>query len=408
MSNSKHKAVFLDRDDTLIEDAGYISHPGQVKLLPGAAASLVQLRKMGFKAVVVSNQSGVARGIFTEETLAQIHHQLEKLLADEEAYLDAIYYCPYHPDGVIPKYRMESEMRKPAPGMLLKAAQELDIDMSRSWMIGDSYRDIEAGMRAGCKTVLINSPIKPVQKNPSDPQPDRQAVNIREAVNIIRMYELRQSMETTFEQRHDEPAQTEPPQAAAVSRPEDSPHVISEPVNTVAAPITEEPVEQKQIESPVAEPAKQSAKTDEQKPEVLAAKQKTEPVSSPREIPTEKPFEPEIRKPVEKTASAESARIPHPLAEQSEEPQMSLRTEKLLHELLSHLKSVHRAGQYEDFTISKVLAGVAQVLAVACLVVSLWFCIDSTRSSESVLIMLGYATVLQLMAIAFYMMRGRG
>lgn len=396
----------MDRDDTLIEDAGYISHPSQVKLLPGAAASLVQLRKMGFKMVVVSNQSGIARGILTEETLAQIHHQLEKLLADEGAYLDAIYYCPYHPDGVIPKYRIESEMRKPAPGMPLKAAQDLDIDLSRSWMIGDSYRDIEAGMRAGCKTVLINSPIKPVQKNPSDPQPDRQAVNIREAVNIIRMYELRQSMEATFEQRHDEPAQTEPPQAA--SRIEDSPQVISEPVNTVTAPAKEEPAEQKQIQSPVVEEVKQPAKIDEQKPEVLAAESKTEPVHSPREIPTEKTFEPEIRKPVEETAPAESAKIRHPLGTQSEESHMSSRTEKLLHELLRHLKSVHRAGQYEDFTISKVLAGAAQVLAVACLVVSLWFCIDSTRSSESVLIMLGYATVLQLMAIAFYIMRGRG
>jgi D,D-heptose 1,7-bisphosphate phosphatase len=376
MPNSKHKAVFMDRDNTLIEDPGYINHPSQVKLLPGTAASLVQLRKMGFLTVVVSNQSAVARGIVTEEILATIHHQLEKLLADEGAYLNAIYYCPYHPDGVIPKYRVESEMRKPAPGMLLKAAEDLNINLSCSWMIGDSYRDVDAGKRAGCKTILINSPAKPVQKNPSDPPADRQAVNIREAVNIIRMYELRQSMETTFEQRHDEPAMMEPPPAIAVSRLEDLPQVISKPVNTIIDNAAEEPIEQKQIESPVVEAA-------------------------------ERTFESETRKPVEETAPAESVRIQHSLDTQSEESPMPSRTEKLLHELLSHLKSVHRTGQYEDFAISKVLAGMAQVLAIACLVVSLWFSMDSTRGSDSVLIMLGYAAVLQLMVIAFYMMRNR-
>jgi D,D-heptose 1,7-bisphosphate phosphatase len=413
MSNTKQKAVFLDRDDTLIEDPGYINHPGQVKLLPGAAASLVQLRKMDFRVVVVSNQSGVARGIFTEEMLAQIHHQLEKLLADEGAYLDAIYYCPYHPDGVVEKYRIDSDMRKPAPGMLLKAAEDLNIDMSRSWMIGDSYRDIGAGKRAGCKTVLINNPGKPVQKNPSDPQADRQAVNIREAVNIIRMYELRQSIDTTLEQRQNEPEQAEPAQPAAALPVEVVPHVVSEPVNadktaTVITPAVEVPAQQKQIELPVVEEITQPAKTVRIEPEVPTMEHRAEPNYSPREMPVEKPLEPVIQKPVEKTAPTEPAGVRSPKVITPEEPQMSSRTEKLLHELISHLRSVHRVGQYENFTLSKVLAGVAQVLAAACLVVSLWFCIDSTRGGESILIMLGYAAVLQLMAIAFYIMRDRG
>ena len=188
-TTGRNKAIFLDRDDTLIEDPGYINHPGQVKLLPDSAASLVQLKKLGYLLVIVSNQSAVARGIVTEEVLEQIHHRLKKLLADDGAYIDAIYYCPCHPEGVIPRYRRESDLRKPSPGMLLKAADELNIDLSISWMVGDSYRDIAAGVRAGCKTILIDNPARPAMKKPTDPMPDRKAVNLREAANIIKMIE---------------------------------------------------------------------------------------------------------------------------------------------------------------------------------------------------------------------------
>jgi len=407
MSNAKHKAVFMDRDNTLIEDPGYINHPDQVKLLPGAAASLVQLRKMGFLVLVVTNQSGVARGILTEEMLAQIHHQLEKLLADEGAYLDAIYYCPYHPDGVIPKYRMESEMRKPAPGMLLKAAEDLNINLSGSWLIGDSYRDIEAGKRAGCKTVLINNPVKPVQKNPSDPPADRQAVNIREAVNIIRMYELRQSMETALEHKHHEPTEANPSQIT-------QPPPVSEDFGQCST-ITGQ--ETPNIEAPnVSEGIEDETKSSEQAlfsqfaeepADIVYIPLTEEPVSGQPDTSKES-LETKSSKPLEPKASPKPAKTQgSPAVLPDDEPHLSLRTEKLLQEVLSHLRSVHRIKQYEDFTISKVLAGMAQVLAVACLVVSLWFAMDSTRGRESVLIMLGYTAVLQLMAIAFYVMRER-
>ena len=163
-----HKAVFLDRDDTLISDPGYISDPAQVQLLPHVGHSLAMLKKMGYLLVVVTNQSGVARGIVTEQTLEQIHHHLKKLLADEGVYLDAIYYCPYHPEGTVAKYTRESDLRKPQPGMLLKAAEELDIDLSQSWMIGDSYQDIAAGSRAGCRTILLDTPGKPQVREPDE------------------------------------------------------------------------------------------------------------------------------------------------------------------------------------------------------------------------------------------------
>ena len=181
------KAIFLDRDNTIIEDPGYINDPSQVKLLPGAVSALTDMKKMGYKLVIVSNQSGVARGIVTEEKLSQIHHRLVELLRNQGVMIDGIYYCPFHPDGVIEKYRRESELRKPSPGMLMLAAEEMDIDLSYSWMIGDSYRDVEAGKLAGCRTILINSPSNPTVKDYSDPEADSIAVNIKEAANIIKM-----------------------------------------------------------------------------------------------------------------------------------------------------------------------------------------------------------------------------
>ncbi|MGA2092816.1 MAG: HAD-IIIA family hydrolase [Sedimentisphaerales bacterium] len=182
-----NKAIFFDRDDTLIEDPGYISNPDQVSLLENVPETLSILKGMGYKLVVVSNQSGVARGIFTEETLGRIHKRLEQLLTEKGASLDRIYYCPYHPEGVIPKYRRESEMRKPNPGMLLAAGKDLDIDLKESWMVGNGVRDIEAGARAGCKTILLDSRGHPQKIQPGERMPDYRAVNLKEVVNIIKM-----------------------------------------------------------------------------------------------------------------------------------------------------------------------------------------------------------------------------
>lgn len=182
------KAIFLDRDDTLIEDPGYINNPDQVKLLDGVPEALIEMKNMGYKLIIVSNQSGIARGILTEENLAEIHERLQNLLHEKGAFVDKIYYCPFHPDGVIPKYRRESNMRKPNPGMLLAAAEDFDIDLSKSWMLGNSDRDVEAGIRAGCKTILIDNPARttPIKINGSTS--DYRAINIKEAVNLIKMH----------------------------------------------------------------------------------------------------------------------------------------------------------------------------------------------------------------------------
>ena len=184
MSNT---AVFFDRDGTLIHDPGYLNDPDQVQVMDGVAEAVKEFQVLGYKTVVASNQSAVARGVVSVEMLERIHDRLRELLAAKGASLDAIYYCPYHPEGTVPEYRKDSDWRKPRPGMLLAAAQEMDIDLSRSWMIGDSDRDVQAGRSAGCKTILIGSTASE-SADPEKNRPDYVAVNMREAVNIVKRH----------------------------------------------------------------------------------------------------------------------------------------------------------------------------------------------------------------------------
>jgi D-glycero-D-manno-heptose 1,7-bisphosphate phosphatase len=151
------EAVFLDRDGTLIEEVNYLSAPEQVKLIPGAAEAVRRLNAAGVLVVVVTNQAGVARGIFPESRVGAVHAHLSALLAARGACLDAFYYCPHHPTAGTGAYRVACECRKPKPALLLTAARELDIDLARSWMIGDKLCDAEAGRAAGCRTILVRT-----------------------------------------------------------------------------------------------------------------------------------------------------------------------------------------------------------------------------------------------------------
>jgi len=154
---STNRAVFLDKDGTLIENVPYNVDPERVALLPGAAEALQTFHAAGYLLVVVSNQSGVARGRFDEQALRPVQRRLETLCADAAAPLSRFYYCPHHPDGRVPRYAIACDCRKPQPGLLLRAAEDHAIDLSHSWMIGDILDDIEAGRRAGCATILLNS-----------------------------------------------------------------------------------------------------------------------------------------------------------------------------------------------------------------------------------------------------------
>jgi D-glycero-D-manno-heptose 1,7-bisphosphate phosphatase len=151
------EAVFLDRDGTLIEEVNYLASPEQVRLLPGAAEAVRRLNDAGLLVVVVTNQAGVARGYFPEIRVAEVHEHLSRLLGEFGAKIDAYYHCPHHPSEGVGAYRVDCDCRKPKPGLLLTAARELDIALSRSWMIGDKLSDAEAGAAAGCCTLLVRT-----------------------------------------------------------------------------------------------------------------------------------------------------------------------------------------------------------------------------------------------------------
>lgn len=151
-----NKAVFWDKDGTLIPDIPYNVNPSRITLYPDAGESLSRLRNAGFKLIVVSNQAGIAQGLFSETALADVWHRLTELLSPFGAEPDAFYYCPHHPKGLVKGYARLCSCRKPEPGLLLQAAWEHQLDLKASWMVGDILNDVEAGNRAGCRTMFID------------------------------------------------------------------------------------------------------------------------------------------------------------------------------------------------------------------------------------------------------------
>lgn len=151
----KDKAVFLDRDGTIIEDMDFLSDPAGIRFIEGAVEALEGLERSGFRLVLISNQSGVARGFFTEETVAAIHGRMSEILGEHGVVFSAVYYCPHLPDAPVEKYRLNCDCRKPKTGMIRRAVEELGVDPTRSFFVGDKASDLQAGRTAGCRTVLV-------------------------------------------------------------------------------------------------------------------------------------------------------------------------------------------------------------------------------------------------------------
>jgi D-glycero-D-manno-heptose 1,7-bisphosphate phosphatase len=149
------RAIFLDRDGTICEEVGYVNHVDRFRLLEPGVEAVLRANRAGFQTVVVTNQAGVARGYFDEDLVHHVHERMRELLAERGARLDGIYYCPHHPEVGGDRYRRQCRCRKPAPGMLERARDEMGIDLASSYMIGDTGKDIEAGHRAGAVTVLV-------------------------------------------------------------------------------------------------------------------------------------------------------------------------------------------------------------------------------------------------------------
>lgn len=152
-----HKAVFLDKDGTLVEDIPYNVNPDRIRLTAGVLTALQQLQQAGYLLIVVTNQSGVARGFFSESALDAVWLKLQMLMAPVGVALTDFYYCPHHSEGIVQPYAIACHCRKPQPGLFLRAAQDHDIDLSQSWMVGDILHDVAAGRQAGCCTILLDN-----------------------------------------------------------------------------------------------------------------------------------------------------------------------------------------------------------------------------------------------------------
>jgi D-glycero-D-manno-heptose 1,7-bisphosphate phosphatase len=150
-------AIFLDRDGTLSEEVGYVNHVSRYRLFPWTVDAIRRINRSGWLAVVVTNQAGVARGYFPESVIGQVHDVLNGALAAGGAHLDGLYYCPHHPTVGEPPYRLNCECRKPQPGLLRRAERELDVDLARSWVVGDRHSDLELAWSVGARGAFVRS-----------------------------------------------------------------------------------------------------------------------------------------------------------------------------------------------------------------------------------------------------------
>lgn len=187
-----NKAVFLDRDGTVTEEVGYLSDLTMLRLLPGAGAAIKKLNQMGFKVILVTNQSGVARGLFPETLVQEAHVRLAQMLEQEGARLDGVYYCPHHPHAGTTHNTMVCDCRKPETGMIDRAVKELDIDVNQSVIVGDKWIDVELGQKAGISSVIVGTGFPPDDPGNIRPghvrDPDFTARDLAEVVEWILGY----------------------------------------------------------------------------------------------------------------------------------------------------------------------------------------------------------------------------
>ena len=322
----KRPAVFFDRDNTLIVSDGYLGDPTKVVLVDGAADAVAKARQYGFRVVTFSNQSGVARGLFDEDAVRAVDRRMDELLAtaNPAAKIEAHEFCPFHPEAKLDQYRQDSPLRKPKPGMLLEAAARLSLDLSRSWVVGDAPRDIEAGKAAGCHTVLFKDPKlppSPATEQTTEATADFTVSSLRQAVELIGKEAFRRPMEKVRA-------------AAHVEAP------VGENAAPPAAPTTPEPTSDP--EPPEPPPATRQASTDDTPPAAPKPEPQPEDWSDLPPVPQKDPGQ----------------------------RMGSSRTEILLSQILTELKR-HRDDSASDFSVTRLLAVIAQVLALASVFVAL-------------------------------------
>jgi D-glycero-D-manno-heptose 1,7-bisphosphate phosphatase len=380
----KRPAVFFDRDNTLIVSDGYLGDPAQVVLVEGAPDAVAHARRLGYAVVVISNQSGVARGMFSEEDVTAVNARMDELLVAENAsaVIDRHEFCPFHPEGSVDVYARESDRRKPKPGMILSAAEKLALDLSRSWVVGDAGRDIEAGKAAGCRTILFHdasmSPSPAAQEN-SRVEPDYTVTTLREAMEYIEGHPEPDGVAVA-------PAAAEPV-AAGVAAVASSAHEDAaardeaEPA-PAAAPAVKTPrvpkvaIGSRYVPPEGARPATSSPSREEASERAAARRAAFRAVNEPAPDPVE---------PLDMPSSGAPLRGGDRIESLLEQIALDLRRQ---HE--------HRDG---DFSVSKLLAGIVQVIVLAIL-----FLAYLKRLDPALSIYLMLALVLQTMTISLLIM----
>ena len=337
----KRPAVFFDRDNTLIVSDGYLGDPDKVVLMEGAADAIARARQLGFATVVVSNQSGVARGMFEEEAVHAVNDRLDEMLRDQNphAVIDRHEFCPYHPEATVERYRQDSDLRKPKAGMIFQAAEALALDLERSWLIGDAPRDIEAGKTAGCGTILFTPPgvaTSPAAAEASSVTPDHVVHSLKNAIEYIAAHRAPGGREEERGASH-EPAEKHP-----MSIPQ-HPHI---PPRVESAAREDDP------------------RADAPLPEHM------HPHAAPPPAPP-----------------------PH------ERPERDTRLLNLAQQILEELRR-SKEQPPQDFSVTKMLAGITQVLTLAVL-----FMAYLNRSDPMHLLnTMVFALILQTMTIALLVM----
>ena len=348
----KRPAVFFDRDNTLIVSDGYLGDPAKVVLVEGAADAVARARGLGFATVVFSNQSGVARGMFGEDAVHAVNAKMDEQLLDANpaAVVDRHEFCPFHPEAIVEAYRQDSPLRKPRPGMITQAAEKLALDLSRSWAIGDAPRDVEAGHAAGCRTILVKDPSlppSPAANSASDVDPGFVVGSLREAIDVIARETMgpaatEEAAPGTEVTRAEEEAEREA-EAREAATMKLAPAVTT-PIPPTAAPRAVAP-------APVAIEAPRPPR--EARPPQRADAPRSE---ATRSAPGTSSVV------LHNTGGGASQNAPAPAAGPASVGRLEELTEQVLTELRRQNEPV-----VPDFSVSKLMAGIVQVIALAAL-----------------------------------------
>jgi D-glycero-D-manno-heptose 1,7-bisphosphate phosphatase len=400
----KRPAVFFDRDNTLIVSDGYLGDPAKVALVPGAAEAIARARKAGYAVVVFSNQSGVARGMFSEEDVQAVNSRMDELLIAENsgAVIDRHEFCPFHPEGTVDVYARESDRRKPKPGMILSAADKLALDLSRSWVVGDAPRDIEAGKSAGCRAILFTD--TSLRKSPAADvapavEPDYTVTTLAEALSFIEQ----QISSGDSESAADAVAAVDP---SRNQLPPLAPSLAPMSITRAAATATVAPsaASNSSDVNAASSPQESPAPAAPRVPKVVIGSKYVPPAGKPVRdpvpaAPRDPGAAPAREEPAERPAPRKAQRMEEDDTRPAAPPATGYeRVENTLEQIFLELRRQHETRE-GDFSVSKLLAGIVQILVLAVLLLSYFN--KQTGNTQNYFLL---AMVLQTMTISLLIM----